>query len=136
MYLQKNLNAICPNESQNVCKFIENDDEFLILKNEQDNGLIYTKNHKDEHQLICINYNKMEKVNKDFQIKSNMSLEFCEDGTLIRLYFWKYWRVATNNCHDAKKSFWLSNKSFDDLFWSLFNKNILNNLDKKNTYFF
>jgi len=68
-------------------------------------------------------------------------LEYCEDGTVIRLYNYNdNWVTATTKCIDAKKSYWCSEKTFDELFWETFNSEenlqILDVLDKTKTYIF
>ncbi len=63
--------------------------------------------------------------------------EYCEDGTVIRLYNYKNeWKTATTRCIDAKNSYWSSNKTFDEMFFSIFDSSDLNILDKSFTYIF
>jgi hypothetical protein len=67
----------------------------------------------------------------------SITVEYCEDGTIIRLYYYNdKWYTSTTKCIDASISFWSSSKSFNELFWDLFDKNDLENLDKNSTYFF
>lgn len=67
----------------------------------------------------------------------SVSVEFCEDGTLIRLYnYQNTWFTATNKCVDAKDSYWSNPQTFDEMFWELFEKEKLNELDKSKTYLF
>jgi len=110
----------------------------------QCNGLIF---EKDTNKLVCANNNTMFTLNKFDEIneiieknsyeQKKIRIEYCEDGTIIRLYNYKdNWFTATNKCIDAKESFWSSDKSFDKLFWEVFDKNLLTNLDKNYTYIF
>jgi len=63
--------------------------------------------------------------------------EYCEDGTTIRLFNHKdEWRVSTTRCIDAYKSKWSSEKSFGEMFWEIFNRDLLENLQKTKTYMF
>jgi hypothetical protein len=67
----------------------------------------------------------------------NVTLEFCEDGTLIRLYNYNdNWFTATNKCVDAKGSYWSNPQTFDEMFWELFDQHQLEMLDKTKTYLF
>jgi hypothetical protein len=48
-------------------------------------------------------------------------MEYCEDGTLIRMYYYNdTWNYATTRCFDASNSFWISPKSYKDMFLELF----------------
>jgi len=48
---------------------------------------------------------------------NEMVVEDAIDGTLIRMYYYNnQWNYATNRCIDASKSFWVSERSFKDLF--------------------
>jgi hypothetical protein len=56
---------------------------------------------------------------------------------MMRLYNHNnIWYTATTRCIDAKTSFWTSNKNFDTLFWEIFDKSLLEGLDKNYTYVF
>jgi hypothetical protein len=122
-------------------KTIENsNNEF----NFESNGLIF---EKETNKLVCANNNMMYSVNNytEFQkllnqcnIENKKSrIEYCEDGTIIRLYNYKNkWYTSTNKCINAKDSYWCSNKSFDEMFWEIFDNNLLNDLDKNYTYIF
>ena len=64
-------------------------------------------------------------------------MEYCEDGTSIRLYNWKgTWYTATTKCIDARSSYWSCEKSFDKMFWDIFDTGLLKQLDEKYTYLF
>ncbi len=79
-----------------------------------------------------------EKYSEYLKKNYNYQLEYCEDGTVMGLYFEDLeWKTSTNNKKNAKESFYLSNKSFDELFWECFpDKKILESLDKNIIYKF
>jgi hypothetical protein len=92
------------------------------------NGLILEKN---TNKIVCMSQNKFVHINKDSsqveQIEnlksqySKLRMEYCEDGTVIRLYNYEgQWYTATTRCIDARKSYWSSEKTFDDMFWEIF----------------
>lgn len=68
------------------------------------------------------------------------SIEYSDDGTLIRLYFCPIlskWITSTNQTIDAKFSQWSSHKDFDTLFWDSFGSlSVLDTFDKSCTYSF
>lgn len=110
------------------------------------NGLIF---EKETNKLVCMSQNKFIHINKDSSqveqiesLKSRYSrfrMEYCEDGTVIRLYHYNgQWYTATTRCIDARKSYWSSDKTFDDMFWEIFNASSydISNLDTNYTYSF
>ena len=110
------------------------------------NGLIL---EKETNKVICMSQNKFIDINKDSSqvnqienlksIHTRFRMEYCEDGTVIRLYNYNdTWYTATTRCIDARKSYWSSEKTFNDMFWEIFNTSNYNveNLDKTNTYMF
>lgn len=104
------------------------------------NGLII---EKDTNNIICMSQNKFTNLNMDEdELKCKISesddfkMEYCEDGTVIRLYNYQdEWFTATTKCIDARKSFWSSTKTFNDMFFELFNYNT-DQLNKSYTYSF
>ena len=102
----------------------------------QCNGIILEKETND---IICSCQNKLIPTidySVDLKDYKDIQIEYCEDGTLMRLYNYKNeWFVATTKCFDAKNSFWISNKNYHDLFFELF-KNDLDTFNKKMTYLF
>lgn len=143
------------NETYNII-YKKNNDLYLLSADTQSseneptdfevqcNGLIF---EKESNKLICANNNTMfnlknfedvhSLLNKCSDKNKKTRIEYCEDGTIIRLYNYKdTWYTATNRCIDANNSFWCSNKSFDSMFWEIFDKNMLNDLDKNFTYVF
>lgn len=103
----------------------------------QSNGIIFQKN---TNAIVCASQNMFTEVKDLTMIHADPSpfrAEYCEDGTLIRLYNYNgEWRTATNRCIDATKSHWISTKNFDTLFWELFDKSNIEQLDPTCTYLF
>jgi hypothetical protein len=111
------------------------------------NGLIL---EKETNKIVCMAQNKFIHINNNndeqlLQIEDlkrkykKFRMEYCEDGTVIRLYNYKdVWYTATTRCIDARKSYWSSNKTFDNMFWEIFNTSgyDLQQLDKSYTYLF
>lgn len=110
------------------------------------NGLIL---EKETNKIVCMSQNKFIHINNDGSqinqvedLKSmynRFRMEYCEDGTVIRLYNYNdTWYTATTRCIDARKSYWSSDKTFNDMFWEIFNSSnyTVDNLDKTHTYLF
>lgn len=157
LYLLANVNKLAPTQkvTQEVSKedtsgewaeidlnesktTIENIDQFK----KQANGLIF---EKETNKIVAMCQNKLtdlESVNEFYDLlNSNLDnkirLEYCEDGTMMRLYNHNnIWHTATTRCIDAKLSYWTSEKNFDTLFWEIFDKTLLHTLDKNYTYIF
>jgi hypothetical protein len=106
----------------------------------QCNGMIL---EKETNKVVCACQSKIKDVTAE-EIKQMISnketkkrFEYCEDGTIIRLYNYNdNWYTATTRCIDAKYSFWTSEKTFDDMFWDVFDKKLLVDLNKNSTYVF
>lgn len=117
----------------------QEDNLFLLInvKNETElqkecNGLIF---EKKTNKIVCAAYPDFE--NNLLSQDNLTSVEFCEDGTVLRLYNYKNkWRTATKKCINAAYSHWSSPISFDTMFWNLFNSNDLEKLDVNKTYIF
>ena len=134
-------------------KTSETIDTLYLLSNDDFNGLIL---EKETNNVICMTNQKFKKIERDTvaqfnQIEtlkkesSDFKIEYCEDGTVIRLYNYKgTWYTATSKCLDANLSFWGSNKSFAEMFWETFAnsdfmfslENGLDSLDPSYTYVF
>lgn len=115
----------------------------------QCNGVILEKN---TNKVICSSHNKFHVLDKNQEEETQnlnrlneelnqykIELEYCEDGTVIRLYHYNgQWYTATTRCIDARKSYWSSDKTFDDMFWEIFNASSydISNLDTNYTYSF
>lgn len=156
----------CKNQFKNLNKLyllVSEDENNQSQLSVQSNGIIL---EKDTNKVICMSQNKFKKIESFKEINSSISLtlhssttkmslnldeesvqqsinnakfrmEYCEDGTVIRLYNYENnWYTATTKCIDASESFWSSNKTFDDMFWELFNIELLENLDIEYTYIF
>ena len=121
------------NESTNVEQLLQ-----------QANGVIF---EKDTNNVVAMCQNKLQDIydytkaemliQENLNVGNNVRIEYCEDGTLMRLYNYNdTWNVATTKCIDAKRSYWSSNRSFDSMFWEIFDKSLLQTLDKDFTYLF
>jgi hypothetical protein len=121
-----------------------NDTGNLTELQREANGIIFEKN---TNSVVCMSYPVFSEITYNELLLNpsgvynslpyNTHMEYCEDGTVIRLYNYNNnWMTSTTRCIDAKNSFWSSSKSFDDLFWEVFDKNLLDTLDKNSTYIF
>jgi hypothetical protein len=135
LYLLANNNKSNGNEENEENK--ENELNENIKK--QANGIIF---EMDTNKIVAMCYPQIDDINTKEQLddlikRDSTTIEFCEDGTIIRLYNYNdIWYTSTTKCIDASMSYWSSSKSFNELFWELFNKKHLENLDKNSTYFF
>lgn len=131
-------------------KIKETESLYLLISNDSVtpldiicNGIIL---EKDTNRVICTPQNKLYEISHENQeeqietllnISSKMRMEYCEDGTRISLYNYNgEWFTSTTKCIDAKASFWSSNKTFDELFWEIFDNDFINVLDPEFTYTF
>jgi len=125
----------------------------LYLLTSQDNEIVENKDltnqangiilEKETNKIVCMCQNKFLTVNhntiEEFNKNSYARMEYCEDGTVIRLYNYNNkWMTATTKCIDAKYSYWSSYKSFDNMFWDTFSSSHINidTLDPLYTYMF
>jgi hypothetical protein len=116
-------------------------DLFLLTKDDSPfNGIIL---EKDTNRIVCAPTSTFE--NGDNPLPESMSFnkadhtfEYCEDGTIIRLYNYNdTWYTATTKCIDAKYSYWATPKTFDQLFWQTVGESfVIDFLDPKLTYLF
>lgn len=106
------------------------------------NGLIFEKN---TNKVVCMAQNKFNQIdsfeskNRENGSVNKLRLEYCEDGTVIRLYNYKEkWYTSTTRCIDARKSFWSSDKTFNDMFFEIMNKSgyDLKDFEVSHTYSF
>jgi hypothetical protein len=103
------------------------------------NGLIFEKN---TNKIVCMAQNKFNNAPDNMSetiLDSKYRMEYCEDGTVIRLYnYSNQWITSTTRCIDARKSYWSSEKTFDDMFWTIFDNSgyTINDLDISYTYSF
>lgn len=97
---------------------------------------------KDSDRVVCAAQRKikditLEELKEKLENISDSTVEYCEDGTMIRLYYYNLkWWTATSRCLDARKSFWSSSKTFDEMFWETFESSKLEDLDIAYTYNF
>ena len=99
------------------------------------NGLIIEKNTNKIVASCQHDFEQKQPENHDDYV----SAEYCEDGTIIRLYNYKgIWTTSTKKCIDAKYSFWSNSKTFNDMFWEVFgHENLdLSKLNIEHTYIF
>ena len=117
------------------------DSDFVKRIRSQANGIIF---EKGTNNVVCMCQNKIEELDNFSEVMDivresykNMRVEYCEDGTLIRLYHYNNsWNTATTRCINAKTSRWSGKKDFDTMFWEVFDKNMLADFDKDYTYLF
>lgn len=105
------------------------------------NGIIL---EKDSNKVVSLCYKRMLDLSTKIEEVQTLSydkikVEYCEDGTVIRLYNYNnMWFTATRRCIDAKYSYWSGLKNFDEMFWDVIEDKdmFLSSLDKNSTYFF
>lgn len=104
------------------------------------NSLIF---EKESNRLVCadskriIDYTLMSELeeNEFKNGESDVQLEYCEDGTIIRLYNYNdTWYTSTAKCIDGRISYWSGFKSFDEMFWETLDRSFLKHFDKDYTY--
>lgn len=130
------------NELSDLYLLISKDTENPTPLQIECNGLVL---EKKSNKIVCMCFNKFNKISNitnelENKNKKNMiRMEYCEDGTVIRLYnVGQKWYTATTKCIDARKSYWSSEKTYDSMFWEIFNKSGYNidNLNINCTYSF
>ncbi|NBU34296.1 hypothetical protein EB118_07035 [bacterium] len=106
----------------------------------QTNGIIL---EKDTNTVVCMAQNKMTELESFSDVvcvienHPHSIVEYTEDGTVIRMYNYKgKWHTSTARCIDAEYSYWTSDRSFADLFWSTFDTSLLEMCDPECTYIF
>jgi hypothetical protein len=102
--------------------------------------------NKETHSLVCYGFPKTHdlEVTSDVPFKGKIVTSEYIDGTLIRAFYDGYiWRLSTNNVINAYNSYWLSEKSFGQLFDSCFSDSskfstsfLADSLDKDCSYQF
>jgi hypothetical protein len=100
------------------------------------NGIIF---EKSSYNIVCHCSKKIQNISvlDKFILQKTTTMEYCEDGTIIRMYFYNnVWNYATTKCFDASESFWISPKSYQDLFLELFKIDDIPNLDTNKTLLF
>jgi len=109
----------------------------LTLEQIQYGGYIFEKN---TNKVVCANIPRIQTINCFDDIPGGLSdveMEYCEDGTIVRLYnFNGTWFTATNRCLNAKESYWTANKSFNEMFFEVFDESLVCHLDTSFTYVF
>ena len=105
------------------------------------NLILYTNTgliiNTDTKKIVCMSASDFDKEPTKQTLVDFDTVEYCEDGTVIRLYnHEKKWFTATKKCIDARSSFWSSIKSFDEMFWDIFPFDLLKTLNINYTYVF
>jgi len=129
------------NDESNLYLLVANKNETNLTPIQMEcNGLIFEKN---TNKIVCMAQNKMYEISSDEILKditkTRFRMEYCEDGTVIRLYNYNNeWFTATSRCIDARRSYWSSEKTFNDMFFEIFNNSgyDINELNLSCTYSF
>lgn len=144
------------NELSDLYLLVSKENEHPTPLQIECNGLIL---EKETNKVVCMCLNKFNKISNSSAINQmefvenlkvqhpKVRMEYCEDGTVIRLYnretgwntnYHNNWYTATTKCIDARKSYWSSEKTFDDMFWEIFDKSgyNVNDLNVNFTYSF
>ena len=125
-------------------------DLYLLVHSDEDQddtalasqcrGVIFEKN---TNKVVCMSQNKFKSTETYqhiiglHQTRTKFTMEYCEDGTVIRLYNYKgLWYTATTKCIDASHSFWSSPRTFNDMFFEIFDPKLSEGLDPSYTYIF
>jgi hypothetical protein len=135
-----------------VCKTEEKDKLYLLCPNReksnyedptvrQANGAIMTKK---DNKIVCLPFEHIKEYPERYDHKDweNNRVEECVDGTLIKVFPIEEsdgklsWKVATNRCVDARNSYWISDKSFYDLFQEASESLDYSKLNKRHCYCF
>lgn len=142
MTIYNNCKTICEN-SQNEELIIRENDELRLLYTKvndtdldnQCNGIIFDA----KNQIVCSNFNKFYPLgddNDDNLDLSNAIFEYCEDGSVIRLYHYNdEWHIATTRNIKSTKNM-VEYKSFAEMFYEIFDKKYLKDLDTSCTWLF
>jgi hypothetical protein len=134
-------------------KFKEEGDLFLIYQDNDEtnyNEVALVRNCigligvKETLKVVCYSFDRCFEVedNTDTihpQIDiNNIRVEKAYEGSLIRVYFYNNcWYVSTKRCIDASKAYWISNKSFYELFTEVLPVNFkFTDLDESYCYSF
>jgi hypothetical protein len=107
---------------------------MLQLPSIKDSVIYYNDDILARAQLPLTRIDNLE----DIPINDIKSIEYSEDGPVLRLYFNKInnkWYVATTNKIDANETRFSGNK-FGESFWEIFDSGVLDTLDQGRTYFF
>lgn len=131
-------------------EFKEDDDHILVFSssnqrtgNELDDSIKSMIVDKSTFTPIVSQFNKLIYNDDAIQYLSgknwdNVTVKYCYEGTMIIVFFsHEKWYVCTRKCLDAKKSYWIKNISYHDLFMDAIDgKFKVEDLDKKYCYHF
>lgn len=135
------------------CIKMQEEDNFILLKYDQINsdfsneivkecrGIILDKN---TFKIVCFPFIKFFNIgepNADKIDWSSARVQEKIDGSIMKIWFYNgNWHLSTNGCinaNNAELSFKTDKyKTFSDLFWDIFDKDILDRLNKDYTYMF
>lgn len=133
------IKNLAKNESIRVRELNPSPTLYLLTKDDSPfNGIIL---EKETNKIICAPTSTFDELQTNQSMTFNTkdcSFEYCEDGTIIRLYNYNgEWITATTKCIDAKYSYWATPKTFDELFWqTIGNSSFTSQLDPNLTYLF
>ncbi len=125
--------------TSNGCRVFEDGERYMIVPpNEIPEpvfpvlslavGAILTK---DSNNLLCYGFPKTDDYTPETVINGNIVASEYIDGSLIRAFYdGTTWRLSTNGVINAYNSFWISDKSFGELF-----DDCLSRIYKENTIF-
>lgn len=111
--------------TSNGCRVFEEGDKYMIVPPSeipetvfpilsQTVGAILTK---DTNNLLCYGFPKTRDYTAETVLNGNIVASEYIDGSLIRAFYdGTTWRLSTNGVINAYNSFWISDKSFGELF--------------------
>jgi hypothetical protein len=111
--------------TSNGCRVFEDGEHYMIVPPSeipeaifpilsQAVGIILTK---ESNNLVCYGFPKTRDFTQETVINGNILASEYIDGSLIRAFHdGTIWRLSTNGVINAYNSFWISDKSFGDLF--------------------
>lgn len=132
-------------------KFKENNNLFLMYQEQDEtnfNDNLLIRNclglicRIDTLKIVCYSFNRCVEFNNGFNPIINLDnfrLEKAYEGSLMRVYFYdNKWNISTKRCLDANNAYWISDKSFYELFIECLptNFNIYDILNKNYCYSF
>ena len=125
--------SLVNNLTQNFnIKFKEEGELFLMYKEIDDkeyNDILLVRNccglicNKNDLRIVCYSFDKCLEVEENSNTihpqinQDNFRVEKTYEGSLIRVYYFNNkWYISTKRCIDAHKAYWISRKSFYELF--------------------
>ncbi len=102
------------------------------------NGLIL---ERDTNRIVCYTFDKMDDFGEDV-VDSRIDpatahFEISVEGALMRLFYYQgQWILSTKKCINARRSHWLSKKSFHEMFEEVYPMSQMNRLNENHCYSF